>query len=77
MMKFILAFALLLTPLAAAQEQPQKIGRYQIVTAPTPPHSIFRIDTITGEISYCYPISTPSSGSQAAAVVCVREIQVK
>lgn len=73
-MKLILAFILLLSPLAIAQDQPQKVGRYQIAITAHGIHSVFRVDTVTGAISYCYPYS--ASGDlqfQAIGVKCVSE----
>jgi hypothetical protein len=48
--------------------------RYQIVSTSHGLHSIFRVDTVTGAVSYCYVVSDSSDFNvPATSVRCVPE----
>jgi hypothetical protein len=48
--------------------------RYQIVSTSNGLHSIFRVDTNTGAVSYCYVVSaSPDFNVPATGVRCVAE----
>jgi hypothetical protein len=59
---------------AQAQRPPKEGQRYQIVSTSNGLHSIFRVETVTGEVSYCYVISTsPDFNVPATGVRCVAQ----
>ncbi|MEO8006885.1 MAG: hypothetical protein ABI771_18350, partial [Betaproteobacteria bacterium] len=54
----VFLLALLSANCYAEDRQPAKdMPRYQIVSTSNGLHSIFRVDTATGEVSYCYVVS--------------------
>ena len=85
-MKLILAFVLLLSSAAFAQDQRKKVTpedfgavpvipqRYQIVSTNRGAHSVFRVDTVTGEVSYCFAINRADEAA-AFGVRCVPQVK--
>jgi hypothetical protein len=67
--------ALLSLTCYAEDRQPTKdTPRYQIVSTSNGLHSIFRVDTVTGAVSYCYVVSaSPDFNVPATGVRCVPE----
>lgn len=77
MKRLVPAFLLVLSSMTchAEDRQPAKdMPRYQIVSTSNGLHSIFRVDTLTGEVSYCYVVSaSPDFNVPATGVRCVAQ----